>query len=316
MPAAAGALELALPLACEPHRTCFIQSYVDVDPGPAVRDYACGQATYQEHSGVDFRVLSAAVATKADVPVIASADGTVKGLRDGVPDVFYKETAKADVKGRECGNGVLLEHADGYETQYCHLRNGSVRVTKGQTVKRGDVLGAVGFSGMADFAHVHLAVRHNGKTIDPFAPNAEPAACKPDARGPGLWEPAAAAAFPYRNGEIIAAAFAGEPPDHAKLEADHQAVAPLTRDAPALLIYGRMINLRKDDRVRLVATGPGGTIVDDVSDPIERSKATFVSYAGKKRGDMPWAPGRYEGRVELIRDGGVIASAPVTVELR
>ncbi len=34
--------QLSLPLACEPHKTCFIQNYVDLDPGAGVRDYACG----------------------------------------------------------------------------------------------------------------------------------------------------------------------------------------------------------------------------------------------------------------------------------
>ncbi len=130
-------LELSLPLACEPHKTCFIQTYVDIDPGPGIKDYACGGATYEQHSGVDFRVLSAAV-TKSPVPVLAAADGTVKGFRDGVADIFFKKAKPDDVAGRECGNGVILDHGDGWETQYCHLRQGSLRVAKGQSVKRGE----------------------------------------------------------------------------------------------------------------------------------------------------------------------------------
>ena len=75
--------ELSLPLACEPHKTCFIQSYVDLDPGPGARDYACGGATYEKHNGIDFRLLSADAAKKG-FAVLASADGKVKATRDGV----------------------------------------------------------------------------------------------------------------------------------------------------------------------------------------------------------------------------------------
>ena len=131
------------------------------------------------------------------------ADGTVKGMRDGVADIFFKKAKPQDVAGRECGNGVIIDHGGGWETQYCHMKQGSVHVAKGQTVKRGDQLGEVGFSGMADFAHVHLTVRHDGKVVDPFLPDSVGGACLREASGPGLWEPAAAAAFPYKNGELI-----------------------------------------------------------------------------------------------------------------
>ncbi len=305
---------LSLPLNCEPHATCFIQSYVDLDNGVGVKDYACGSATYDQHSGVDFRLLSAE-ATKVGVLVVAAADGVVKGLRDGVKDVFLREGAKSEVKGRECGNGVVLDHGGGWETQYCHMKSGSVSVSKGQSVKRGMKLGEVGYSGAADFAHVHLSVRHDGKVIDPFLPVSADGSCQRDATGPGLWEPGAAAAFPYRNGEIIMAGFAGAPPDHNALEKDHRAVEPLTTSSHAVLIYGRFINLIKGDVIRLVASGPGGSIIDQVSPPLDRNKATYVSYAGKKRVDAPWPSGRYEGRVELVRDGGVIATSIASTDV-
>jgi hypothetical protein len=305
--------QLSLPIVCQPHSTCFIQNYVDIDPGPGVSDYRCGKATYDQHSGVDFRVLSAA-ATKAGISVVASADGTVKAVRDGVEDVFF--TRQKDVEGRECGNGVILDHGGGWETQYCHMKKGSLRVSQGQAVKRGDRLGDVGFSGMADFAQVHLTVRHNGKIIDPFLPDSPNGPCQPDARGPGLWEPAAAAAFPYRNGEMIAAAFAGGPPDVKALERDHRDVPALTPETTVLVLYGRFINLLKGDRVHFVASGPHGQLLDETSAALEHNKAAYVAFAGRRRDDQPWAAGHYDGRVELIREQGVIAARVVTFDLK
>jgi hypothetical protein len=306
---------LSLPLACEPHRTCFIQSYVDLDAGNGVRDYSCGGATYDAHSGVDFRLLSAE-ATKAGVAVLASADGVVKGVRDGVTDIFASLGKPDDVKGRECGNGVVIDHGDGWETQYCHMKQGSISVSQNQIVKRGERLGDVGFSGLADFAHVHLSVRQNGKVVDPFLPDAIDGACEGDAKGTGMWEPAAARAFPYRNGEIIAAGFAGEPVDKAALDADHARVTPLTTNSAALLFYGHFINLRAGDRVRIVVTGPGGSLVEQLSAPLDRDKARWLSFAGKKRKDTPWPLGRYEGRVEIVRDSAVVAASVGVLDLR
>ncbi len=105
------------------------------------------------------------------VDVIAAAAGKVAGIRDGIPDVRYGPDNADSVKGRECGKGVVLRHDDGWETQYCHLREGSVTVERGQQVMAGDILGEVGMSGRAQFPHVHLSVRRDGKVIDPFDPH-------------------------------------------------------------------------------------------------------------------------------------------------
>ncbi len=168
---------------------------------------------------------------------------------------------------------------------------------------------------MADFAQVHLSVRHDGKIVDPFLPDAN-GKCDPNARGPGLWEPAAAAAFPYKNGEMIGAAFAGAAPDVNALELDDQDIAPLSPTSDAFVLYGRFINLKKGDRVNFTALGPSGELFDESAAPLDRDKATFVAFIGKRRGKDEWPKGRYDGRVSLIRDGGVIGSSVVTYEVK
>lgn len=313
--AAGEPFQLSLPLACEPHRTCFIQSYLDVDTSGDAKDYACGGATYDKHNGVDFRLLSAK-ATGAGVAVLAAADGRVKATRDGVSDVFYRDNKPGAVKGRECGNGVVITHADGWETQYCHMKQGSVAVSKSQYVKRGQKIGLVGFSGMADFAHVHMSVRHNGEIVDPFAPDAPKGACGLNAKDPSLWEPSVVARFGYRNGEIIGMGFTASPPDPSRLELDHTALAPMRPDSSALLFYARFINLLAGDRIRLVVSGPGGPLVEQLSEPLERNKATYVSYTGKRRREAPWQTGRYEARAEIVREGAVAAAAVSELDLR
>ncbi len=53
-PAQAGAFDLALPLDCDMTDTCFIQQYLDHDPGPGAIDYTCGPLAYDAHEGTDF----------------------------------------------------------------------------------------------------------------------------------------------------------------------------------------------------------------------------------------------------------------------
>ena len=48
------------PIACQLGRDCFIQHYVDQDPGPGAKDYRCGVMTYDKHNGVDIRLPSLA----------------------------------------------------------------------------------------------------------------------------------------------------------------------------------------------------------------------------------------------------------------
>lgn len=305
--AAADRPELALPVDCEPGKTCFIQNYVDLDPGAGVRDFSCGAASYNGHRGVDFRLLSAA-ATAVGVPVRAAVAGTVKAVRDGVADEFRSASKADDIKGRECGNGVLLDHGNGWETQYCHLKQGSVRVSKDQAVERGANLGDVGFSGDADFAHVHFTVRHKDRVIDPFQPDALDGPCERSKRAAGLWAADVAAKLPYKAGEIIGWGFTETAPEYRALERNHEAITPPHAQSPALLFYGRFINLSAGDRVRVVILGPGGSFAEELSMPLDRNKSIVVSYAGKKRKGEPWRPGRYEGRVELLRDGAVVAT--------
>src|SRR5215203_3907251 len=100
-------ISLALPLACELGKTCFLQNYVDTDTSPNWKDYRCGEQSYDGHDGTDIRILSMEE-QRAGVDVLAAAPGTVTGTRDGVADVSIRDAGAESVKGRECGNGVMV----------------------------------------------------------------------------------------------------------------------------------------------------------------------------------------------------------------
>lgn len=303
--AAAEPLQLGLPVACDLGRTCFIQSYVDIDPGPAVQDFACGGATYADHDGTDFRLLSARDAASG-VSVLAAAAGTVKGVRDGMPDRFANAESRSLVANRECGNGVVIDHGGGWETQYCHMQSGSVKPKIGDAVEKGTVLGAIGYSGLAEFAHLHLTVRRDGKAIDPFSGAERNAACQRDpSANPGLWDDTVRASHRYANGEIIAAGFSSVLPDVNQAEIDG-GIAPPTGTSAQFVFVARMINLKAGDVVMLKVEGPGGFDAQSESKPLERNKATWIAYAGKRLTQSSWPPGTYSGTARVVRDGTTV----------
>jgi murein DD-endopeptidase MepM/ murein hydrolase activator NlpD len=94
------------------------------------------------------------------VIVVAAAAGTVLATRDGTPDQLIRSQAdRAEIANRECGNGVVIDHGENWQTQYCHIRRGSIGVKQGDRVEPGQKLGEIGYSGDAAFPHVHLTVR-------------------------------------------------------------------------------------------------------------------------------------------------------------
>ncbi|MEG3660596.1 M23 family metallopeptidase [Celeribacter halophilus] len=290
---------LSPPLDCILGETCYIQSYVDTDPGPGAADFTCGTLSYDGHKGTDF-ALPAMADLWSGVDVFASAPGTVLGTRDGMEDIPYGSEDAPDVTGKECGNGVVVDHGDGWVTQYCHMRKGSVAVKKGDRVSAKTVLGQVGLSGMSQFPHVHLSVRHNGKIVDPFNPSGT-VACGTEAILSGtLWN----RDMIYHAGGLIDVGIATEVPDYDAVKAGTAAATVLTADSPALVVYGFSYGGRAGDILRLSIFGPEGEVVSQDS-TLDKTQARQFRAVGK-RNPGSWPVGGYSATVQMIRDDTLI----------
>ena len=227
----------------------MIEDYVDADPGPGQRDYACGLKSRDDHRGTDFMLLSFA-AMQAGVAVRAAAPGTVAATRDGMADTPVTPETRAAIKGRECGNAVRVDHGDGWQTLYCHMKRGSLTVRQGDLVARGDALGAVGLSGLTNAPHLHLGLLHEGRIVDPFDPQGR-ATCDP-APGTMLWD----VALPYTPAGLFTAGFATAMPDLDAVQSGTARAASARTDAP-LILYGHVFHAEPGDRLTLRARGPG-----------------------------------------------------------
>jgi murein DD-endopeptidase MepM/ murein hydrolase activator NlpD len=95
------------------------------------------------HTGIDF-------AASIGTPIYATADGTI---------------AEVSVKFSGYGKMVEVDHGFGYRTRYAHMHEFAVR--SGQNVKRGDLIGYVGNTGLSTAPHLHYEVLINGSQVDP-----------------------------------------------------------------------------------------------------------------------------------------------------
>jgi murein DD-endopeptidase MepM/ murein hydrolase activator NlpD len=98
----------------------------------------------RRHEGVDF-------AAPTGTPVYAAADGVVASARSE----------------RGYGRTVRLRHPGGTETVYAHLSRFSRGLKVGDRVRQGDVIAAVGSTGMSTGPHLHYEIRIAGKAQDP-----------------------------------------------------------------------------------------------------------------------------------------------------
>ncbi len=136
-----------------------------------LRDYNCSGRTYDwasgNHAGTDYvywpygwRQMD-----EMNMEIVAAAEGTIINKRDGYNDHMCANN------GNTNWNGVVLEHADGSETWYWHMKTGSLTTKEiGETVTAGEYLGAAGSSGSSNYPHLHFQVMDpNNAVIDPYA---------------------------------------------------------------------------------------------------------------------------------------------------
>jgi hypothetical protein len=295
-------LQVQLPVDCEVGNSCFVQNLVDHDPGPGASDFMCGHLTYDGHNGTDFRVPD--VPSAESVDVLAAADGKVLRRRDGMADVSVRKIGVDAVTGSNCGNGLVIDHGNAWETQYCHLAKDSLTVRPGESVLAGQTIARIGLSGLTEYPHVHFTVRRNGTVVDPFAFGRGDGEC---GGGESLWSAAAMEQLAYAPGFVINAGFGAGRLDMDAIEEGALSDFKLKDDTPALTAVVRAGWLAAGDVIEMSLSGPYGTVLAKTrSDPLARSMAQHMLLIGKTRPTRGWPRGRYKSVYKVVRNGALL----------
>lgn len=297
---------LSLPIDCSLGQTCYIQQFVDNDSSPNAQDFRCSGLTYDGHKGTDF-ALNTVSDLRNSVDVLASAPGIVVGARDGMVDQLMTEENRDTVRGRECGNGVAIDHGNGWTTQYCHLMQGSVSVKEGDTVERGQTIGHVGLSGSTQFPHVHLSVRKDGETVDPFNAAESETCSSEDLQS--LWDTTPE----YIPGGLIYVGISDGVPQYSDVKAG-TVKTPDGVNAPGLVVFAYMFGSRVGDRLHLQIKGPERTLVDETVE-LTKQQAQLFRAVGKRLTQESWPKGTYTGKVTLVRDSRRIDTKDIQISL-
>lgn len=302
--------KLQLPVACEVGKSCLIQKLADHDSGPGRRDYRCGLLTTDGHDGVDIRLRTMQDMAQG-YAVLAAAGGIVLRIRDGEPDISARQ--RTDRGGKDAGNGVVIDHGNGWETQYSHLKMGSIAVRPGQRVVAGTRLGQIGLSGNSEFPHLHFSVRHSGKPVDPFTAGAIPGPCSEQGGARGLWAPATAQRLGYTPTAAITVGLASRVPPR---EVTERAAAPTLEGSMApLILWADVIGARDGDEQLFSIRGPAGTVVHQQSVPVSGGGLSWFAYSGKRPPATGWPKGRYDANYVLKRAGRILINEQLSTTI-
>lgn len=310
LPQAAQAFEMAMPLDCKMGTQCVVQNYVDHDIATgdmAYSDFSCGSLSYDGYKGTDIRAVNRAVMRKG-ISVLAVADGMVLGMRDGVED------GAPVVENQECGNGLRIGHKAGWVTQYCHMKNGSLKVKKGDFVKTGDVLGQMGLSGNTEFPHLHIRVEKDGQLIDPYSATAMNRACAAT-QSATLWNTEAAKKLAYTPTGLLGAGFTNQKLQDGEIQEGKHRYRRLSGAEPILLFWAEMYGAQRGDEAYIALHDPDGTVLDEQRQIIPRNRAVQSYFVGKSKKNGVWEAGTYSGVFTVMRGDKAVIERKFTVKV-
>jgi murein DD-endopeptidase MepM/ murein hydrolase activator NlpD len=143
----------------------FDFNYVDVDPTTGFHDWDCSEFVYDGHNGNDMDIRSFGEQI-IGVPVFAAQDGIVIDTHDGEFDM------NTSWQGQPA-NYVIIDHGNGRETWYFHLKMNSVIVSPSQPVFAGQQIGMCASSGVSTGPHLHFEIHddcpNTCAVFEPFA---------------------------------------------------------------------------------------------------------------------------------------------------
>lgn len=295
-------VQFNIPIRCEINKTCWISRYMNLNTPEDPKDYQGGRLTDSDHNGVDF-ALRDLKQLEEGVDVLAVADGTVVGLRNHMPDIAVTPATIQFVKGKECGNGVTIDHGQGIQSQYCHMKFDSFKVKIHDRVKAGQPLGRVGLSGLSDYPHLHLTTLYKGRKIDPFL-GIPTTSHNGISQKRTLWSKQALTAMPYEAAKLFNFGIAQEDPDLKKLRSgQYRYSAPLS-NPPKIVGCFELFAVNKDDKIIIRLLDPHHKERTKHEVKLPKYQARIYIYSGLNKPKEGWSLGIWQFQVDYERFDG------------
>lgn len=302
---------LSFPVDCDYGKNCFIQNYVDLDNSKNHQDYRCNRLSYNAHKGTDVRLLDY-VQMEQGVKVLAAEDGIVKAIRNDQDDFKYLEKGEIAVLKKECGNGIVIDISNGYELQYCHMKKGSVTVKEGQKIKKGDVLGLIGMSGKTEFPHLHLALRKNGKIIDPFTALSptENYNCNNPTQNNYFWD----RELEYIETAILHFNITDQVPNKESARKGRFRNDSLKSNIKQIILWADIMGIQKEDKILFeILDSKNKAKIFSNSQIMKKPYAQYFIYSGKKINNIK--KGNYNAKIKIFRKDKMILQQTKKIEV-
>lgn len=308
VPLHAAAIQFSKPVDCIMGEECYVQNYIDQQPGLDSQDFQCGTLSYNEQNSIDIRTRDYSKLNEG-IKVIAAADGMVIGVRNGLSDYPLKNREKLDDKTQQliaskpCGNGVIIDHGEGWQTQYCHLRRNSIPVKNGQKVKAGAVLGVIGKSGHTTFPHTSVHFKKDGLTVDPYTGTNIETGCVEPKNAKGLWTDKASNEMAYRETALLGFGLSVEVPNETGARYGNYRIRKMDYDDGPIHTWVDILGVKRDDILAVRIYGHEGSLLVNNEKVFEKNHSVVFQYFGSKMPTAGWPPGNYRIEYLLIRTG-------------
>jgi hypothetical protein len=288
--------QLQFPVKCTINKDCWVLNYVDDDSTSNWHDYKNGRQTYDGHTGVDIAIKNI-TKMKQGVDVVAAEGGFVITTRDGVPDKNALAQDIDQLQNIGCGNRVAIKHSGGWITDYCHMKNGSIKVKKGDFVSAGQAIGQIGMSGLTEFPHMHMNLQQNNQFFDPFTGLER---YTKGVKNP-LWSSETLQKLVYKPLVVYNVGVSDEIPTFLNIRQEKYKNNSLSFFSNMMIIWVDMFHVETGDTIDILVKTKSGTPFIKQHIVIDKSNAKKLLYVGKKKPTNGFAKGTYNVQISFKR---------------
>lgn len=262
---------LLFPLDCQLGTNCWLSSLPRHYFKDKQLDFRCGPITKDNNLGTEF-IIKDMQQMMEGVDVIAPISGQVIAKQDGHED-------NLSLGGDSCGNMITIANEQ-FIVIFCHLKNMSVRLNKGEKVNTGDVIGQVGASGYVDhpklFMKLEMVDDDKVRDLDPFYGRQLDCGLPPES----LWENVELMDFNARTGIVFNYGFAFDNiTAYIIANGEHKKNIPAN---PKIFVgFVEMLSVNKGDVVNISITDSSGSVIASRKHEFGKFQTRYLLYVEK-----------------------------------